>query len=247
MEIGWPRELVLIRHAESAGNVARDQAMAAGAPSIDVDCRDCDVALSALGERQAAALGRWLARNGEPFDAALASPYRRARDTVALALGAAGWQTVPVVVDERLREKEFGILDRLTRLGIEQRFPEQAAMRAVLGKFYFRPPGGESWADVILRVRSLVDTLTREYGGRRIAIVSHQVIVLCFRYLLERLDEAEILAIDRRADVANCSLTTYRFDDDLQRLGLISYNVVAPLEEAGEPVTHRPDISVSPK
>ena len=89
--------------------------------------------------------------------------------------------------DERLREKEFGLLDRLTHTGILERFPEQAELRRVLGKFYYRPPGGESWTDVILRLRSLVETLTREHAGQRVAIVTHQVIVLCFRYLLEKL------------------------------------------------------------
>ena len=247
MEIGWPRELVLIRHAESAGNVARDLALASGAAVIDLDLRDCDVPLSALGERQSAALGRWLARNGEPFDALLTSTYVRSQQTAAIALHAAGWDGVQAVVDERLREKEFGMLDRLTRSGIEQRFPEQAAMRAVLGKFYYRPPGGESWTDVILRLRSVIDTLTREYGGKRVAIVSHQVVVLCFRYLIEHLDEVQILAIDALGDVANCSLTTFRYDDATKHLALESYNVVAPLEEAGEPVTRNPDVPVAPK
>ena len=43
-------------------------------------------------------------------------------------------------------------------------------------------------------------------------IVAHQVIVNCMRYLLERLDEAQILTIDRRADVPNCGVTSYEFD-----------------------------------
>ena len=91
--------------------------------------------------------------------------------------------------DERLREKEFGILDRLTKFGIQQKYPELSEQRGHVGKFYFRPPGGESWCDVILRLRSVIDTMTREYRSERVLIVGHQVIVNCFRYLLERLDE----------------------------------------------------------
>ncbi len=247
MEIGWPAELVLIRHAESAGNVARDRALAVGAPVIDIDSRDHDVPLSALGERQAAALGRWWARNGPPYDALLCSPYVRAQETAALALRAAGWDGVPVVVDERLREKEFGALNRLTAAGIEQHFPEQVELRRALGKFYYRPPGGESWTDVILRLRSAVETLVRERAGQRVAIVAHQVVVLCLRYVIERLNEAEILAIDRAGDVANCSHTAYRLDPASGLLRLESYNVVTPLEEEGEPVTARPDEPVAAK
>jgi len=244
VDVGWPSELFLIRHAESAGNVARERALLAGAAVIDIATRDCDVPLSELGERQATALGTWCARNLKPIDAVLCSTYVRAQETASIALRAAGW-TVPVTVDERLREKEFGELDRLTHSGIEQRFPEQVEMRRVLGKFYYRPPSGESWCDVILRLRSVVDTITREHAGQRVAIVSHQVVVLCFRYLLEKLTEAQLLAIDAAGDVANCAVTTYRCDPAVNALRLQAYNVVAPVEEAGEPVTSRPDVPLA--
>ncbi|HEX3468982.1 MAG TPA: histidine phosphatase family protein [Candidatus Elarobacter sp.] len=245
MDVACPSELRLIRHAESAGNIARAAALASGAAVIDIAQRDCDVPLSELGERQAAALGTWWARNLRPFDVVLCSPYVRAQETTALGLRAAGWD-VPVVVDERLREKEFGLLDRLTRSGIEARFPEQAELRRRLGKFYYRPPGGESWTDVILRLRSAYDDLRAQYDGRSVAIVSHQVIVLCFRYILEALDEKALLAIDRAADVANCAVTTYVADHAHPgALALASYNVVAPVEEAGETVTARPDAPVA--
>lgn len=156
----WPSRLWIVRHGESAGNVARDAAHARGAALIDIEDRDVDVPLSRLGETQAIALGAWFASHPpiERPEAVLSSPYARARSTAdaiqregGLAPGFAN-----VVVDERLREKEFGILDRLTRLGIEQRHPELAATRQALGKFYFRPPAGESWCDVILRLRSVL-------------------------------------------------------------------------------------------
>src|SRR3546814_4463817 len=71
---------------------------------------------------------------------------------------------------ERLREKEFGILDGLTFTGIDNIFPDQARFRQLLGKFYHRPPGGESWCDVILRLRSVLDTISLHYAGRRVMI-----------------------------------------------------------------------------
>ena len=152
------------------------------------------------------------------------------------------------IVDERLREKEFGILDRLTRAGISQLHPDQAAFRALLGKFYHRPPGGESWCDVILRLRSALDTISLHHSSRRVLILTHQVVVLCMRYLLENLTEEAILAIDREGDVANCAVTEYRFDPAAGPDGglvLERYNFTNPLEEAGAPVTAMPDISVA--
>jgi broad specificity phosphatase PhoE len=182
----------------------------------------------------------------------LASPYLRARSTAEIILEAARVtpESVTFVADERLREKEFGILDRLTKFGIVQKYPELGEQRAHVGKFYFRPPGGESWCDVILRLRSTIDTITREYRGERVLIVSHQVVVNCFRYLLERMTEQQILEIDRSADVPNCSVTSYEFEPARGRQGKLVprlVNFVAPLRAAGAPVTTEPDLSAAPK
>lgn len=233
---------MLVRHGESAGNVARDLAHARGLSRIDIAMRDCDVPLSDLGARQSVALGEWLAANRRPPNLILSSPYLRARQTASLAAEAAGWHDIPLVEDERLREKEFGMLDRLTVQGIHEHFPEQAKLRAGLGKFYYRPPGGESWTDVILRLRSAMDGVRHDYRDRRILIVTHQVVVLCLRYILEGLTEQEILDIDRAGDVANCSVTDYEHKNGA--LELQAYNFIAPMREAGEAVTSRPDTPV---
>ncbi|HEX8889169.1 MAG TPA: histidine phosphatase family protein, partial [Pyrinomonadaceae bacterium] len=159
-------------------------------------------------------------------------------------------EDITFIADERLREKEFGILDRLTKFGIEAKYPEQQEFRRAIGKFYHRPPGGESWCDVILRLRSVIDTITRDYRRERVLVVAHQVIVNCFRYLLERMTEEEILAIDKAKEIANCSVTSYEFIPHLGRHGKLAlklYNFVAPLEEAGAPITTKPDVPVAPK
>jgi broad specificity phosphatase PhoE len=225
-----------VRHGESSGNVARDAAYAAGADRIQLDLRDVDIPLSPQGQRQAEALGRWFARgdaDGRP-DVMLASPYLRARQTATLFRDAGGaYDDEPICIDERLREKEFGILDGLTTQGVAATFPDQAEFRRLLGKFYHRPPGGESWCDVVFRLRSVLDTIALHHAGRRVMIIAHQVVVLCLRYVIENLSEDEILAIDRAGDVANCSVTEYRFDPSLGNRGgmmLVGYNVTAPIE-----------------
>ncbi len=241
----WPSKLWVVRHGQSAGNVARDLADAAGAAMIDIDHRDMDVPLSELGEAQARSLGHWFAAmpERERPEVVLASPYVRAVRTAEL-IGAGG----QVRVDERLREREFGVLDRLTTLGIHERFPEQAEHRGILGKFYHRPPGGESWCDVILRLRSALDTISLHHADKRVLVVGHQVVVLCLRYILEGLTEAEVLAIDREADVANCGVTEYDFEPDCPdacRPTLKLYNFTAPLDIEGTPVTTAPDAKVA--
>ena len=248
----WPQTLWLVRHGQSSGNVARDAAELAGHEVIDIADRDIDVPLSALGEQQSDSLGKWLGQlepKTQP-QVVLHSPYVRAQQTAQRLLTSAGLDQIPCIQDERLREKEFGVLDRLTVAGIRSRFPDLAEQRQHVGKFYFRPPGGESWCDVILRLRSFLDMLTRDHHGQRVLVVAHQVTVICLRYLLERMTEKDILEIDRQSDVPNCSLTSYAFDPTAGRNGklrLTRASFVAPLEAAGTAVTSEADAAVAAK
>ena len=243
----WPARLYLVRHGQSQGNVARDVAQSSGSATIDIDLRDVDVHLSEFGHEQARAAGRWFAAlpDEEKPEVILSSSYLRARQTARAICEAGGLSggRARTVVDERLREREFGVFDGLTALGIRQRYPEEAGHRARLGKFYHRPPGGESWADVILRLRSALNSINLHYANRRVLIVCHQVVVLCMRYILEELDEAQILAIDKAGEVLNCGICAFDFEPhDLEcapRLSL--WNHPARLEQSDAPVTSAPD------
>ncbi|HET9078226.1 MAG TPA: histidine phosphatase family protein [Acidimicrobiales bacterium] len=232
MSSGWPQALWLVRHGESVGNAAAAAARAAGAEVIAVDRRDADVDLTAEGCRQAEAVGRWLAGlpPAERPERAVVSPYLRTRRTadIALAQVDAG---VPVTFDERLRDRELGVLDRLTAIGIQARHPEEAAARLRVGKFYHRPAGGESWADVLLRVRSALADLRADHADRRVLVVAHDVVVILFRYLLESLDEATVLDISRRTAPVNCGITFYRLSAER---GLVLHNYNAAIDRDGQ-------------
>jgi broad specificity phosphatase PhoE len=204
--------LWLVRHGESASNLAWEHAEASEHHQVRLVCRDVDLALSELGERQSAALGRWLAAL-PPQDrptALFASPHLRTRRTAEIARAAAGL-SFGVEIDERLREKEFGVMDGLTKRGIRERLPELDARRRKEGKFYYRPPGGESWCDVVLRLRSFWTSLALERSGDRVLVVAHQVVIYCMRYVLEKMTEEQILQIDRTTQIRHCAVTAYTF------------------------------------
>src|SRR6185369_2114565 len=97
------------------------------------------------------------------------------------------------------------------------KYAEESAKRELWGKFYYRPPGGESWCDVALRVRSCWRDLRENFAGERILIVTHEVVIRVFRYVLENLTEEEILAIDSASDVQNCGITSYIFDPETNK------------------------------
>ena len=245
----WPDRLWIVRHGQSESNVARRLAEEAARAEIGISIRDVDVALSALGQAQARAVGRWLGSlaPAERPNVVLVSPYRRAVQTARLICEVAGIavsrEDGSYVVDERLREKEFGVLTGLTRSGIASLHPDEYALRMLFGKFYHRPPGGESYCDVIMRLRSVLGTIAREYAaGDRVLVVCHSVVVTCFRYLLERMTEEELMEEDRVNEVLNCSVTSYRYGLAAGRRGgggLLRElcNDVGPLTRAGVEVS----------
>jgi broad specificity phosphatase PhoE len=238
-----PSAIWLVRHGESLGNVADAQAHRSGAGRLQLDVRDPDVPLSDTGCGQAEALGRWLASSPEEErpTAVLSSPFARALRTAELAADGLG---LPVHTDERLRERDFGAFDGMTGTGIREHYPDEARRRDLLGKFYYRPPGGESWADVALRIRSLLATEALRHDGARLLLVAHQAVIMVFRYVLESLTEQELLEVDKEQQVANTSVTRYEMGAD-GGLELVAFNVVEHLA-GSEAVTEEPDATPHP-
>ncbi len=222
------------------GNVADAHAQQAGAGRLDLDIRDPDVPLSDTGRSQAEALGAWLAAlpEDERPTAVLSSPFDRALTTARLATAELGLR---VRTDERLRERDFGMFDGMTGAGIREQFPDEASRRDLLGKFYYRPPGGESWADVALRIRSLLATEGLRHDCERLVIVAHQAVIMVIRYVLEGLTEQELLAVDREEQVANASLTRY-LREDSGDFRLVAFNEVDHLAAEDEQITEEPDV-----
>ncbi|VVB73945.1 2,3-bisphosphoglycerate-dependent phosphoglycerate mutase [uncultured archaeon] len=222
----WPGNLVIVRHGESVKNVekARVDQFDSNKLRLDITERDMDIALSEKGEWQAIVAGKALAKRPR-FDVVFVSPYIRCRQTADLMIEQLGYAP-RVVVEERLREKEFGVIDNLTRKGIEKFHPDEWERRNRDGKYYYRPSGGESYPDVGMRVHSFLSTLTRDYRGKNVLIVCHSVVVKMFRKLLERMEEKDVLAMDLVEDVKNASVTSYSYDKKGDRLGLKEFNRV---------------------
>lgn len=228
MDARWPAALWVVRHGQSAAQGA-------------------DRPLSPLGETQADALGRWFAAMPPAArpEVLLTAPGRCARQTAERIVGAGGLADPDLepATDERLRGRELGLLDGVPPAALQERFPEHAALRHALGDFYHRPPAGESWCDLLLRLRQLLDGLALHHPGRRVLLVTHELPVLGIRYALEGLTEEEVLALARAHEVAHCSVTSYA--PEAASLELQRFNFVAPLLDAGAPVTRSPFPSAS--
>ena len=212
-EIRNPKLIWLVRHGESTANIARHKAEAENSPTIDYTEREMDIPLSEAGVEQSIALGRWFKFQPVKPTVIFASPYSRTFESARLIAENAKLNGIEILHDERIREREIGIFDRLTWRGSVEKYPEECAKREQIGKFYYRPPGGESWCDVALRVRSFWRDLCLNFGDERILIVTHEVVIHVFRYLVERMTEAEILAIDKASDIFNGAVSAYQFDE----------------------------------
>lgn len=115
--------------------------------------------LSARGRAQAAELGR--RRRADAIDAVFASDLRRAVETAEIAFGDAG---VPILLDWRLRECDYGELNGAPR----------AVVHGDRGRYLDAAyPGGESWRAAIARVGRFVDDLAPRWAGARVLVIGH--------------------------------------------------------------------------
>ncbi|TDD46450.1 histidine phosphatase family protein [Nonomuraea terrae] len=221
-----PTLIMAVRHGESEANLAHREA---GQAPLVYERGDDQVTLTELGRAQAAALGRLLAAlpPDERPELVWCSPYLRALDTWKLAQQEWGTAPLPVTVDERLRDQEPGRFAGLNPAAVEQRFPEEAARRRAEGAYAYRPPGGESLADVVVRLRGFLADLRERVGGRRVLIVAHDSVVLALRHVIAGAPDAELAAVLDFAPVLNASVSVWRTDGG--RFELVRFNDVAHL------------------
>ncbi|WP_433302901.1 histidine phosphatase family protein [Actinoplanes sp. CA-030573] len=226
-------ELILIRHGQSLANVAFQEANERGLIEAEVSGRDAEVPLTEIGEKQAAAVGGWLAAlpPGQRPTVVVTSPYLRARETWRIAAEAAGIDLPAPTTDDRLVDRLMGDLELLTHAAVAQRFPGEAARRAEAGEYRYAPPGGEAFADVESRLAGFLADLNRDRAGERVVVVAHDAVVLMMRAVIEQLSWDEVIAMERaEGTVRNASISQFLAEDG--RLRLVRYNAVDHLPAA---------------
>ncbi|MFI5933543.1 histidine phosphatase family protein [Actinoplanes sp. NPDC051494] len=232
--MGVVAELILVRHGQSASNVAFPKANAAGLVDSGLTGRDTDVELTPFGVEQAKAVGRWLA--GLPAElvpeVVITSPYLRARETWRIAAAASGLAFAAPSTDDRLVDRLLGDLEMLTEAAVAQRFPDEPARYLRAGAYLYKPPNGEAFGDIAVRLASFLADLNRDHAGRRVIVTAHDSVVLMMRSVIEGLDLDGTARIADSGHVRNASIT--RFDGASGKLLLDHYNTVdhLPVEES---------------
>jgi probable phosphoglycerate mutase len=157
-DMGAPATFVLLRHGETALTPQKRFSGSGGS----------DPVLSEIGRDQAERVGAALARRGT-IQAIVASPLARTRETAAAV---ARRLNLEVVVDEGLRETDFGAWEGLTFGEVRDRYPDD--LNAWLADPEARPTGnGESFTETATRIAATRDKLIAAYAGRTVLLVSH--------------------------------------------------------------------------
>ncbi|MFC4517936.1 histidine phosphatase family protein [Streptomyces ehimensis] len=227
-------ELTAIRHGQSTANVLFAEAVKTGSTDVLLEGGDAQVPLSGLGRQQAQAAGRWLAalRPADSPELVLCSPYQRALETWDRMLTAAretGYTPPLTLVDERLRDREMGIFELLHPTAIEAQAPHEAARRERTGEWYYRPPGGESLADVTVRTRDCLRDLHDSATGQRAMVIAHDAVVVAIRHALAGLGSPTPDA----SPVPNASISHWAGDGT--HLRLTDYGTTTHLTELSPP------------
>eukprot|EP01111_Echinosteliopsis_oligospora_P002061 TRINITY_DN13016_c0_g1_i1.p1 TRINITY_DN13016_c0_g1~~TRINITY_DN13016_c0_g1_i1.p1 ORF type:complete len:370 (+),score=97.41 TRINITY_DN13016_c0_g1_i1:30-1112(+) len=212
MEDEWPYELILVRHGQSEGNLAQARSKAGDMSSYTPEFRkkhSSAYRLTDKGRAQATSAGEWIKKNMDTrFDRYYTSEYVRAMETAALLeLPDGKWYTEIV-----LRERDKGHLDNVSWTEKNERFSDEMALRK-RDSFFWAPPGGESIAQVCVRVDHTFNTLRRECSNKRVIIVCHGEVMWAFRVRLERLNSVRFhklqASTDKRDLIHNGSILHY--------------------------------------
>jgi alpha-ribazole phosphatase/probable phosphoglycerate mutase len=158
-----------------------------------------DVELSALGRRQAEALGR--AVRNRRLAAAYVSPMQRAFETATIALEGTG---VPLVRVDELRELSLGEWEGCTvdEVSAREGDPYRRWVRAPLD---CPPPGGEALPEVCGRVLRAIDRIAAAHpNGDDVLVVAHGGVISVYACHLLGCSFNTLW----RLRVDNCSLTT---------------------------------------
>lgn len=160
-------------------------------------CGHAETSLTPLGIEQARALAGRLARAN--LSAAYTSDFSRAIQTAALILGERGVAPRP---DPALRELHYGEWELERESAIRKRYPEQYGLMRAEDPAW-RPPGGESVAEVRERTHRALGRIVAAHRGREVLVVSHGTAINCMLSSVLGMPESHVF----RIDVANCALT----------------------------------------
>lgn len=196
--------LYLIRHGEAYCNVP---------PFTTVAGMKGDEGLTPRGRQQAERLRDRLAATHEiDADVLIASTLPRARQTVEIVQPALG---LPIIFDDDMQELRPGEADGLPWAEVKDTLPDfrREPFRAFA-------PGGETWAQFVLRVGAALDRIAKEYEGKTVVVVCHGGVIDASLVLFFSLPT--LTPPWARVDTRNTSITHWRREQHEENWGTVT-------------------------
>jgi len=204
---------VLVRHGQSEGNYASARSKTGDTSLYTPEFKakhSSTYRLTDKGIEQAKVAGKWIKENiVEKFDRYYTSEYVRAMETAGyLDLPHADWFTEIV-----LRERDKGHMDNISYVEKTSRFASEMERRKRDSFFWVPPGGGESTAQLCVRIDHTLNTLRRDCSNKRVIIVCHGEVMWAFRARLERLSQPRFHQLQQSSDprdtIHNCHILHY--------------------------------------
>jgi broad specificity phosphatase PhoE len=221
MHMALPNHVVLVRHGLSEGNAVKHNG-GEGDPEYYTDeFRERpgkDWRLMEQGVSEAKSAGLWIGKLilgvypdlKDGFDLHMTSPLARPMETAGhLSLPNADWRIEP-----RIRERDWGDIESMTKAEHAQRYPENAAKKQ-RDPLYWRPPGGESIAQVAdTRVRSILGTLHDQHDNKGVesaVLATHGEFIWAAHFVLERMghEDWDIAEKDATRKIKNAQVVHF--------------------------------------
>jgi len=226
-----PKQLVLVRHAESSRNVAKPSVYFADeyARKHMAGIPDYKVPITEHGAKHAQKTGEYLQQNFGTFDYIYHSGYKRTKDTldnILTAYSPAEQKNMTVRKDLFVRERDPGYAYDMTESEANTAFPWLQEYWDTYGGFFAYPVGGESIAKMTERVYQFIGMLFAQHANEKIMIVTHGGTIRAFRFLLEHWDYEHAITWPAGTEPKNCGMTIYDSDQSGKRMVLRQYNTV---------------------
>ncbi len=238
-----PKNLILVRHGQSEGNIAT-KASEQGDNSFFtndfLNRHSREFRLTDLGIKQAQSAASWLRDNITfPIDRYLVSDYIRAKETAAhLGLQSALWS-----VDVQLRERDMALMDNLPRDVRDKLFPLEQTQYKFSPFLSVPAGGGESFAALCLRIKAdFLDSIARNNPNGSVIVVCHGHVMRAIQFKIEGLGHDDFLRLEKSEDTAdkirNCQIIWYSRHDPENRLvtntRMLTVRSVCPWDKEGD-------------
>lgn len=184
--------ITLVRHGETEWNVLRRLQGRQNSELTPYGLEQAELTAEALKNRN--------------FDILYTSDLKRALVTAEIINR---YHNLEVKVDSTLSERNFGVMEGLTREVLQDKFPEVYS-GYMARKEDYQIPGGESLIEYTEKVRQSLQNIIRKYKGKRILIITHGGVLDCIMRIIFNYP----MSAPRSFSIYNASINRISVKDD---------------------------------